>query len=141
MRHPRVNAVLAAAIALSIALSAGCTADTPATVTSAWPEADSERTVPKPASLVRWPLTGLPAPDAAATRARAVGVKVENSPESRPQSGLDQADVVYETLTEGGITRFNAIFHSNACEVVGPVRSARLSDVYLMPQYQALFAS
>jgi hypothetical protein len=81
----------------------------------------------------------LPAGDADTT-VRAVSVKVENSPAARPQSGLNLADVVYESLTEGSITRFNAIFHSSAPEVVGPVRSARLSDVYIVPQYDALFA-
>ncbi len=89
---------------------------------------------------VTWPLTGEVAPDEAAVRARAVSVKVENSPQARPQAGLAEADVVYETIAEGGIPRFNAIFHSSAPDRVGPIRSARLSDVYLVPQYDALFA-
>ena len=40
---------------------------------------------------------------------------------------------------EGGITRFNCIFHSNVPKIVGPVRSARLSDLWIVPQYHALF--
>lgn len=59
---------------------------------------------------------------------RPLGIMVENHEESRPQSGLTRADVVYEAVAEGGITRFLAIFYcgASAQEVqVGPVRSAR----------------
>jgi hypothetical protein len=87
-----------------------------------------------------WPLTGKKAPDEASTRQRVLSVKIENSQAARPQTGLNSADVVYETLAEGGITRFNAIYHSNAAENLGPVRSARISDVYIVPQYHAVFA-
>jgi hypothetical protein len=55
-------------------------------------------------------------------------VKIDNTPEARPQSGLDVADVVYEEVVEGGITRFWAIFNSAAPQVVGPIRSVRLMD-------------
>jgi hypothetical protein len=47
---------------------------------------------------------------------------------------------VYESITEGGITRFNCMFHSTDPGEVGPVRSARLSDIDIVPQYDALFA-
>jgi hypothetical protein len=124
---------------LAVAVLSGCSSTETNGVTSAWPQADSERAVPRPADLVRWPLTGVPA-DGADTTVRAVSVKIENSAASRPQSSLSMADVVYESLTEGSITRFNAIFHSQAPETVGPVRSARQSDVYVVPQYDALFA-
>jgi hypothetical protein len=50
------------------------------------------------------------------------------------------ADVVYETVTEGGITRFNAIFQSQQPKVAGPVRSVRYSDLDIVPQYHAIFA-
>lgn len=107
---------------------------------SAWPFADTERVVPKPAAPPVWPLTGLPAPSAGAPAAtRIVSVKIENSPAARPQSGLQSADVVYESITEGGITRFNCMFHSTDPGEVGPVRSARLSDTDIVPQYDALF--
>ena len=140
MSRTRITRVTLLIAVLVAALLAGCAVNGPATLISAWPQADSERTVERPPELVRWPLTCLLAPDANAVLARAVSVKIENSAESRPQSNLYRADVVYETLTEGGITRFNAIYHSQAPDVVGPVRSARLSDVYMVPQYGALFA-
>jgi hypothetical protein len=58
---------------------------------------------------------------------RPLTVMIENHAESRPQSGLSRADVVYEAVAEGGITRFLAVFYCGAAEEVtlGPVRSAR----------------
>jgi len=98
-----------------------------------------------------YPLTGLPfylepnddeallaAQAAAIIHSRPVNVKIENSYEARPQYGLSRADVVYETLAEGGITRFNCVFQSNLTEEVGPVRSARNSDISVVPQYQGV---
>ncbi|WP_027623609.1 DUF3048 domain-containing protein [Clostridium lundense] len=52
-------------------------------------------------------------------------VIIENSKDARPQSGLIQADIVYETMAEGGIPRFMALYHKNDSEKIGPVRSAR----------------
>jgi hypothetical protein len=94
----------------------------------------------EPEPVYYWPLTGEQAPNGDATRTRVVSVKVENSSAARPQVGLADADVVYESLAEGGIPRFNALFHSSLPGRIGPVRSARLSDTYLVPQYSALFA-
>jgi hypothetical protein len=74
------------------------------------------------------PLTGLPTEEDLADRPLLV-VKIENSPAARPQSGLDAADVVYEELVEGGVTRFMALFHSRIPDLAGPVRSARPVDV------------
>jgi hypothetical protein len=54
-------------------------------------------------------------------------VQVENAPQSRPHSGLQKADLVYEYLTEGGITRFTVVYFSpSGSDHIGPVRSARL---------------
>lgn len=52
-------------------------------------------------------------------------VQIENSPEARPQSGLREADIVSEAIAEGGITRFNAVYHDNIPASLGPVRSLR----------------
>ena len=112
--------------------------DGPAGVTSAWPTTDSERVVPKPAPPAIWPLTGLASEDGDPIGRRPVAVKIENTSASRPQSGLNSADVVYESITEGGITRFNAIFHTDLEGVVGNIRSARLSEAKIVPQYDAL---
>ncbi|MEK7127506.1 MAG: DUF3048 domain-containing protein [Patescibacteria group bacterium] len=56
---------------------------------------------------------------------RPLGIMIENSKAARPQSGLSSADVVYEAVAEGGITRFLAVFYCQDADVVGPVRSAR----------------
>jgi hypothetical protein len=132
------SVALALVLVILVAGLAGCSKDEPEVVAN-WPAASVERSAERPVEAPKWPLTGLDAPSEDAIAARVVSVKVENSRESRPQSNLQLADVVYETVTEGGITRFNAIFHSNAPSVVGPVRSARLSDVDIVPQYHALF--
>lgn len=53
------------------------------------------------------------------------GVMIENSPDARPQSGLDQAGVVFEAVAEGGITRFLTLFQEAQPDYLGPVRSVR----------------
>jgi hypothetical protein len=136
----RIAAVLVLVVVATVGVSACSSPEPEAEVVVAWPAATSERTVPEPPEPTRWPLTGLAAPSPEAVLVRVVSVKVENSPDARPQTNLQRADVVYESVTEGGITRFNALFHSDAPDVVGPVRSARLSDTYIVPQYQALFS-
>lgn len=69
-------------------------------------------------------LTGQPdTPDVAGRPNTAV--VIENYYDARPQTGLSQADVVYEALAEGGITRYMAIFHTQQPSVMGPVRSVR----------------
>lgn len=75
-----------------------------------------------------YPLTGLPAPNAAAARKTAVVVKVDNVDAARPQVGVQYADVVYEAEVEGGLTRLAAIFQSDYPTELGPVRSGRLTD-------------
>jgi hypothetical protein len=71
----------------------------------------------------KFPLTGLPADHEVKTRPYMV--MVENAPQARPQTGLDQADIVYEILAEGEITRFVSVFQSQPAGVIGPVRSIR----------------
>jgi hypothetical protein len=61
---------------------------------------------------------------------RPVAVMINNYVDARPQSGLNQADFVYEMVAEGGITRFIAFYLNNSPEKVGPVRSTR--DYYLV---------
>ncbi len=77
-------------------------------------------------SAPAWPLTGVPA-DAVADRP-ALAVKIENSVDARPQTGLAAADVVWEQVVEGGITRFVAVYHSDLPPEIGPVRSIRPMD-------------
>ncbi|WP_164985184.1 DUF3048 domain-containing protein [Ammoniphilus sp. CFH 90114] len=69
------------------------------------------------------PLTGMGTNDELPKRV--IMVMVNNDPKARPQSGLDKADIVYEVLAEGSITRFVGIYHSDKPKVIGPVRSIR----------------
>jgi len=139
MSVTRLRNALLIAIAAMLAVSAtGCKQEQ-AKVTTPQPKANKERVVPEPPKPAIWPLTGEDAPSAEDITKRPLSVKIENLRPARPQTGLVAADVVYETKVEGGITRFNAIFQSNVPEKVGPVRSARLSDIYIVPQYDGLF--
>ncbi|MBB5172553.1 DUF3048 domain-containing protein [Texcoconibacillus texcoconensis] len=72
---------------------------------------------------------------------RAMGVMIENSLNARPQSGLTEADVVYEVLAEGTVTRFLAFYHSQDVDRIGPVRSARDYFIHLNNGYDAVYAS
>ncbi|GKX30090.1 putative lipoprotein YerB [Vallitalea longa] len=69
-------------------------------------------------------LTGLWISEEAANR-RPIGIMINNLKAAMPQSGIAQADIVYETLVEGGITRLFAVFRDFDAEKIGPVRSAR----------------
>ncbi len=66
---------------------------------------------------------------------RPLGIMIENHTEARPQSGLTSADVVYEFVAEGGITRFLAIYYCRDARFVGPVRSARVYFVDMLNGY------
>ncbi|MFA6250316.1 MAG: DUF3048 domain-containing protein [Candidatus Shapirobacteria bacterium] len=72
---------------------------------------------------------------------RPLAVMIENHLDSRPQSGLQNADVVYEAVAEGGITRFMALYYCNVVKGaankydVGPVRSARVYYLDLVSEY------
>jgi hypothetical protein len=71
------------------------------------------------------PLNGVQVADEAATKRAVTAVMIENSPDARPQSGLAEADVVFEAVAEGGITRFIALYQPSQPGLVGPVRSLR----------------
>lgn len=66
---------------------------------------------------------------------RPLGVMIENHQDARPQSGLSFADVVYEAVAEGAITRFLAVFYCQDAGEVGPVRSARTYFLDFISEY------
>lgn len=136
-RFRMIHLAKAALVALAVLGLAGCQPQA-AVVTSPWPTANSERVVAEPPVPPKWPYTGKDALEDEDVTRRPLSVKIENSDASRPQIGLNAADVVYETVVEGGITRFNAIYHSKVPKNLGPVRSARLSDQWIVPQYDGL---
>ena len=89
--------------------------------------------------MTQSPLTGVGAKKE--STARSVAVMVNNHPKARPQTGLSKADIVYEVLAEGDITRFLAIFQSRMPEEIGPVRSARDYYIELAKGYDSLYVA
>jgi len=86
------------------------------------------------------PLTGLKVDDQALIHRRPLMVRVGNDFEARPQVGLNEADIVYEELVEWWITRFTAIYLSRDLEMIAPIRSMRLINLQLSPQYGGALA-
>lgn len=78
------------------------------------------------------PLTGLTVDDPTVLDRPALFLKIDNHPDGRPQSALDEADLVIEMLAEYQLSRFAAVFHTNDPDHVGPVRSSRTSDFDLL---------
>lgn len=120
------------------------TATIPAPTATPTPEATEE---PEPVA-VPWPtvgadvcpLTGLPVSDPALLDRRPLAIKVQNATISRPQFGLPEADIVYEHLSEAGITRFTAIYLCQEVEKIGSTRSARFIDLEIPAMYDSLMA-
>jgi hypothetical protein len=87
------------------------------------------------------PLTGQEVSDVAVLERRPLAVKISNFPPIvRPQAGLSFADVVFEHLSEAGLTRLTAIFLSKDAEKVGSIRSARLIDLEIPAMFKSMFA-
>ncbi|WP_245573224.1 DUF3048 domain-containing protein [Amycolatopsis benzoatilytica] len=73
-----------------------------------------------------------------AGQAQVLAVKIDNVAAARPATGLGSADVVYVAPVEGGLTRIIAVFSAKIPDVVGPVRSARETDIAVLAQYGRL---
>lgn len=90
---------------------------------------------PKTRAPLLCPLTGEKAPEGLPKDRPALAIKVDNASRARPQAGLGSADIVYEELAEGGVTRLLAVFHCKEAVKVGPVRSARTVDPDILREY------
>jgi hypothetical protein len=102
-------------------------------------EEEKAEEVEEASSSYTYPLSGMEA-DRPIER-RVIGVAINNHPAARPQSGLIDADIVYEILSEFEVTRLVALFHSQLPERVGPVRSARPYHIDLVNGYNGMFIS
>ncbi len=105
---------------------------------SAGPDATATAApTPDPAATCTrcWPLTGRPVAGGSVAR-RPLVVKLDNVPAGRPHYGISQADMVFEQLVEGFVTRLVAVFHSQDPQTIGSVRSARLADRSLTAMVQ-----
>jgi hypothetical protein len=67
---------------------------------------------------------------------RVLAVKIDNTHSAHPQQGLKSADIVYVEQVEGGVTRIMAVYSSRYPSRIGPVRSARISDLHILAQYE-----
>lgn len=125
--------------ALVTALAACSSPQTPPTpdVTVAPTVTATKTPAPTPAPPAVHPLTGVEGQPA---KRPALAVKIENTSAARPQTGLDQADVVWETIVEFQVSRFIAVFQSQVPKEIGPIRSVRPMDPLIVQPLQGLLA-
>jgi len=139
---PRARVAVIAALVAVVALVGGLLAfaggsdDEDAATTTTTTTTSTTTTTTTPAAAPTFPLTGLPVDDPAKAARPALVVKIDNAEPKRgqggrPQAGLNAADVVFEEMVEGSVTRLAAVFHSTDADPVGPVRSARTTDILI----------
>lgn len=124
------SAWILAGLALAVAFASPAPQDTPASPAP-----------PQPLRAVTFedPVDGTPLAEELSGR-RLLAAVIENFPDARPQWGLSLASRVYEAITEGGITRYLAIFSANDAERIGPIRSARTQFLNYVRELEAALA-
>lgn len=141
----RARVLLAIGLGGALAL-AGCTPPgAPGPLPQSGPAAETvtptvavDKTAPpEPVIPVTWPLTGV---EGDVVERPAVAVKIENTAQARPQTGLEGADVVWESIVEFDVPRFVAVYHSTLPEEIGPIRSTRPADASIASPLGGLFA-
>lgn len=90
---------------------------------------------PPPTASAPAPPGSQPAPPAPSPGPPVLAVKIDNASEARPAKGLGAADLIYVEPVEGGVSRMIAVFAAQLPPVVGPVRSARETDLQLLPEF------
>jgi Protein of unknown function (DUF3048) N-terminal domain/Protein of unknown function (DUF3048) C-terminal domain len=130
-RRSRAAALGAAAISALVlpACSSGPNSTAPPPAVSGPPSTSAAPSSP-PAEPGH-PFTGR----AGARNGPVLAVKIDNTRSAKPQRGLRSADIVYVEQVEGGLSRIMAVYSSTLPAQVGPVRSARISDLHLLPQF------
>ena len=149
MKHAKSTSILIAALALVSCGGSGSSAPTTIGAESTIPTTDSTATTASTTTSTSttgvnssststtipsepvMPLTGEAIDDPALAARPALVVKIDNHPDARPQSGLNQADIVFEENVEH-LTRFAAVFQTLSPDPVGPIRSGRTQDVELL---------
>ena len=129
---PRRLAAVVAGLSLFLAGCANPEEEPPAEETEVVEEEAVVEDVP------RHPLTGVEL-GGASVSGPSIAVKIDNTGAGRPQVGISAADIVFEELVEGGVTRYLAIFHTAIPEEVGPVRSGRPQDADLVAPFGGVF--
>lgn len=137
----RRRAVLALTTAAALVALAACSApepEAPAPVTVTPTIEPSRSAPPAPVVPVVWPLTGVETEEVA--ERPALAAKIENTTSARPQTGLDSADVVWETVVEFEVSRLIAVYHSRLPDEIGPIRSVRPMDPLIVAPLGGLLA-
>lgn len=130
MRLPRLITIWLAGAAVLLPVAA-CSSDEPAAGSAPQATTEAPAEAPQEEEVNAHPFTGKPY-----EKLRPVlAVKIENTAAGKPQLGLKSADIVYIEQVEAGLTRLMAIFSSKLPAKVGPVRSARISDLHIAPQF------
>jgi hypothetical protein len=112
------------------------TSTTTSSTTTAPPTTLEPTTTTTEPDVLRMPLTGVPISDPSEIPQRpAQAVKIDNVEPARPQSGLNEADIVFEEIINDGETRFAAVFQSQSVDTVGPVRSGRHPDIEILEAF------
>ena len=139
-RRTRALALPVAALLALAACSEPVQPDAPPPVTVTPEVAENRSTPPVPeAEPIVWPLTG-EVVEAVEDRP-ALAVKVENTSAARPQAGLEDADIVWETVVEFSVPRFIAVFHSKSPDLIGPIRSVRPTDATIIAPMEGILAA
>jgi hypothetical protein len=135
-----VAAIVAAVSALALAV-AGCggTATSPTAPPTTAAARPSPSPSPRPPQPAVDPLRGTLTP-AGATAHPSLAAKIDNHFDARPQIGLNVADIVFEELVEGGLTRYLVVWHSVVPAEIGPVRSVRPMDPDLVTPFGGMIA-
>jgi hypothetical protein len=127
------------AVTAGLLTAAACSGGSKIAITPTTGQATTTTTAPTTSAVrattttptARYALTGLPVTNRATAGRPALVVKIDNIDAAVPQTGLNQADVVYEEIVEG-VTRLFVVFQSADSTPVGPIRSARTTDVNLV---------
>ena len=128
-RSPLASACATVLVAAALASCSRERAAQPAPPPAAPDPPASSSPTPEPAAV--HPFTGKPG----AKTGPVLVVKIDNTHAAKPQTGLRSADIVYVEQVEGGLSRVMAVFSSKLPPRIGPVRSARISDLHLLPQF------
>ncbi|MBI1877355.1 MAG: DUF3048 domain-containing protein [Chloroflexi bacterium] len=131
---PTPMATIAATAAATATVGFGVSTAVPAAASSG----DQTAPINRPPDVN--PLTGLKVTDPAMLKRRPIMVRIGNDPGVQ-QVSLEKADIVYEEIVEWWVTRFTAIYLSQDPEIIAPIRSARLINLQLVPQYQGALAN
>lgn len=137
-----VAVVIAAAVAFAVTSGGDDPAPQTTSTTRPTPTTAELTTTTEPQTGPVAPLTGLRVTNDALVARPALAAKIDNldvaGETALPQAGLARADIVIEEIVEGNITRLVAVFHSQQAGRIGPIRSARTTDVHMLPQFGPL---